>query len=109
MRDLDLRQKGWTQEQIDAMDREEAAARKRAREEFEERRRREPPTPWIPNQPQTQEEMDARFRAWDAVGVGREEQNELARAEQNGKCRGVVVECITPSTNERHFTQDSRR
>jgi len=37
-------------------------------------------TPWIPDQPRTREEMDTRFLAWDAVGVRRERQNELARA-----------------------------
>jgi hypothetical protein len=67
MRDLDLRQKGWTQEQIDAMDREEAAAQAAARER------------WKPPQKEllTQEELDAKQRTYDAWGISREEQAEM--------------------------------
>ncbi|KAK3369802.1 hypothetical protein B0T24DRAFT_366148 [Lasiosphaeria ovina] len=68
--------KGMTQEQVDAEDRAVIARY----EERRERLRREPPTTMPPpNQPRNQKEMYERFRAWDAVGVSRERQNELAR------------------------------
>jgi hypothetical protein len=42
MKDLDLQQKGWTQEQIDTMHQEEAAARERQRQRWESLLGREP-------------------------------------------------------------------
>ncbi|KJZ69992.1 hypothetical protein HIM_10619 [Hirsutella minnesotensis 3608] len=53
VRDLDLRLNGWTQEQIDAMDREKAAARK----EYQNQLRMEPPKGFW-GRPITQEERD---------------------------------------------------
>ncbi|KND86525.1 hypothetical protein TOPH_08827 [Tolypocladium ophioglossoides CBS 100239] len=86
VRDLDLRLKGWTQEQVDAMHREEATHQ----EELvaihlaydaaaQERRQEEQPTNSIVNQPLTREELDAKHRAWNALGLSREEQAELVR------------------------------
>jgi hypothetical protein len=59
---------GWTQEQIDAMDREKAVAEVAAREEYE-RLLKEPPTNSIGSRPMTKEELDAKQRAWDATTV----------------------------------------
>ncbi|KAJ9137662.1 hypothetical protein NKR23_g8951 [Pleurostoma richardsiae] len=76
IRDIDLRQRGWTQEDIDALDREIDARRK----EFRERKQKDMDTPWIPDKPKNQAQMNARFRAWDAAGLRREMQNEMARS-----------------------------
>ncbi|KAK3936543.1 hypothetical protein QBC46DRAFT_452644 [Diplogelasinospora grovesii] len=57
------------------MDREEAARH----EEYRVRMKKDIRTPWI-GDPRTQAQMDARFRAWDAVGLNRERQNELPRS-----------------------------
>ncbi|KAH8742430.1 hypothetical protein F5883DRAFT_442354 [Diaporthe sp. PMI_573] len=75
MRHFNLRAEGWTQEQIDAEDRA-ASARWR---EAEERRKRYPPTPIPGFGPVTQEEMEARLHAWDAMGLSKERQAELVR------------------------------
>ena len=70
MRDIDLRQKGWTQDDIDTLDREEAAAAQKRSEEWHKREGLGP---------KNQEEMDFQFRTWDMLGVSWERQNELAR------------------------------
>jgi hypothetical protein len=72
MRDLDLRQKGWTQEQIDAMDREKAVVEAVAREEYNERLLKEPPTNNIGSGLMTKEELDVKQCSWDALGLSKE-------------------------------------
>ena len=79
MRDLDLRQKGWTQEQVDAMDREKTVAEAAAWEQYNERLLKEPPTNNIGSRPMTQEKFDAKNRAWDTLGLSKERQAELVR------------------------------
>ena len=74
MRDLDLRQRGWTQKDIDGMDREEDVRFKK----WEECIRQAPGTLWCWTQPRTQAQMNARFRAWDAAGLNRGRQNDMA-------------------------------
>ncbi|KXX78216.1 hypothetical protein MMYC01_205056, partial [Madurella mycetomatis] len=70
MRHWDRRAEGWTQEQIDAEDRDIDAAIQKTLKEWEER---------LNTPPKNQEEMDLRFRFWDFQGISREEQVWLGR------------------------------
>ena len=73
MKNFNLRAKGWTQEQIDAKNREDAAAAERWRKEMEEHRANS-----IFGR-LTEEGLVAKRRAWDALGVSQEEQDEIIR------------------------------
>lgn len=76
MRHLDLRLKGWTQEQIDDMDQK---AKAEACKKLEQSLNEEIIEPNIFNRRQTKEQIDARVRNWDARGTSLEERLDFAR------------------------------
>lgn len=71
-KNFQLRSEGWTQEQVDA---ENRAAEARGREIAEQLRTMPPLSKPVISM--TQEEMEEKHRAWDAMGLSREEQSEL--------------------------------
>jgi hypothetical protein len=79
MRDFDLRRKGWTQEQINAMDCDKAVVEAAARSKYKQRLLKKLQTNSISSRPMAKEELDAEQRAYDALGVSREDQAELVR------------------------------